>query len=133
MVNHPLNYISTSPVFYSKYRRWIHQNRFDERVLKRVIISDDVLISANAIILNGVKIGRGAVIGAGAVVNKDVEPYSIVAGVPAKLIRYRFNFEVIKELEDSKWWELGDKKLKSMIIYANNTELFINQLNNNKS
>ena len=64
----------------------------------KVIIGNDVLISLNAIILEGVKIGDGAVIGAGAVVTKDVRPYEIVGGVPAKHIKYRFSDEEIKRL-----------------------------------
>lgn len=68
-------------------------------------IGNDVLISSNAVILRNVTIGNGAVIGAGAVVTKDVEPYSIVAGVPAKKIKMRFDEEIVVALEDIKWWD----------------------------
>nr|WP_315026738.1 CatB-related O-acetyltransferase [uncultured Chryseobacterium sp.] len=70
-----------------------------------IIIEDDVWIGSNSVILSGVKIGRGAIIGAGSVVTKDVEPYAIVAGNPAKKIRNRFDQKAIDELESSKWWE----------------------------
>lgn len=73
----------------------------------RIIIENDVWIGNRAIIMRGVKIGNGAVIGAGAVVTKDVEPYSIVGGVPAKIIRKRFNDKVIEKLEHIKWWDYG--------------------------
>jgi len=68
------------------------------------ILGNDVLISSNAVVLRNVKIGNGAVIGAGAVVTKDVEPYSIVAGVPAKVIRKRFDDKIIEALEEIQWW-----------------------------
>jgi acetyltransferase-like isoleucine patch superfamily enzyme len=69
-------------------------------------IGNDVWIGQNAIILPSVaRIGDGAVIGAGAVVTKDVEPYSIVVGNPARLLRYRFSQETIVKLQESRWWE----------------------------
>ena len=70
-----------------------------------VVIENDVWIGHGAIIMDGVKIGNGAVIGAGAVVTKDVEPYAIMGGVPAKLIRYRFEQNIINELIDLRWWD----------------------------
>lgn len=70
-----------------------------------VVIGHDVLISLNAVILKGVHIGNGAVIGAGAVVTKDVEPYEIVGGVPAKHIRWRFDPETIRRIENTEWWQ----------------------------
>lgn len=76
-----------------------------------IIIEDDVWIGSNSVILSGVKIGRGAIIGAGSVVTKDVEPYTIVAGNPAKKIRERFSSESIGELESSKWWEWDKKEI----------------------
>jgi virginiamycin A acetyltransferase len=77
-----------------------------------IIIEDDVWIGANCIILSGVKISRGAVIAAGSIVNKDVAPYSIVAGNPAKFIKKRFKEETIKELNQSKWWTWDMKKIR---------------------
>lgn len=127
MRNHPLDHISTSPVFYSSYRSWLQENTFDEKDIKNVIIEDDVLISANVIVLNGVTIGRGAVIGAGSVVTKYIPPYAIVAGVPAKLIRYRFSDDLIQKIETSRWWEKSDDILKSALPYSNNPNLFISK------
>jgi len=69
-------------------------------------IGHDVWIGANAVIMRGVKIGNGAVIAAGAIVNKDVEPYSIVGGVPARHLKYRFDKETIERLLKSEWWNL---------------------------
>lgn len=70
-----------------------------------IIIGNDVWIGMRAIVMNGVTIGDGAVIGAGAVVTKDVPPYAIVGGVPAKIIKYRFPKTVIEKLLELKWWE----------------------------
>jgi len=68
------------------------------------ILENDVLVSSNAVILRNVKIGNGAVIGAGAVVTKDVEPYSVAAGVPAKILKMRFDDKTIESLEKIQWW-----------------------------
>lgn len=123
--NHPLSAISTSPVFYGSRRGWLTENRFPVTDNLLVEIGHDVLISANVIILEGVKVGTGSVIAAGAVVNKDVEPYSIVGGVPAKLIRYRFEEELRIELLKSRWWELEDSKLKGLINVADRPQEFL--------
>lgn len=69
-----------------------------------IIIGNDVWIGSHVLILGGVKIGDGAVLAAGSVVTKDVEPYSIVGGVPAKIIKYRFSKDVIDYLLARKWW-----------------------------
>lgn len=74
------------------------------------IIDNDIWIGSNAVILQGVHIGTGSVIAAGAVVTKDVPPYTIVGGVPAKTIRNRFETETIKVLLDSKWWENDEEE-----------------------
>jgi tetrahydrodipicolinate N-succinyltransferase len=76
---------------------------FDE--IHPVIIGNDVWIGANAVILDKVKIGDGAVIAAGAIVSKDVKPYTIVGGIPAKPIKKRFSEEEIEKLLEFKWWE----------------------------
>lgn len=130
--NHPLDFISTSPIFYSKFRGWLDKSIFDERDLKDVIIEDDVLISANVILINGVKIGRGAVVGAGSVVTMDVQPYSIVAGVPARIIRFRFSKEIIEELEESAWWTKEDQILRENVKFSNNPKIFLSKLKEQK-
>lgn len=80
----------------------------------KVIIGNDVLISLNAIVLEGVQIGDGAVIAAGAVVTKNVQPYEIVGGVPAKHIRYRCSSDIIAQLETIQWWNMDDKTIRDL-------------------
>ncbi len=92
-------------------------------------IGNDVWIGANVLILDGVTIGNGAIIAAGAVVTKDVPPYAVVGGVPAKIIKYRFNKEEIDFLEQLKWWEKDEKWLTEYGKYFNNVELLKNILN----
>ena len=77
-------------------------------------IGHDVWIGCNSVILAGVKVGIGAVIGAGSVVTKDVPPYAIVVGNPARVLKYRFSPELIDKLLKSKWWELTDEEIKSL-------------------
>jgi acetyltransferase-like isoleucine patch superfamily enzyme len=72
-----------------------------------IIIEDDVWIGSNSVILGGVKIGRGTVIGAGSIVTKNIPPYSIVVGNPARVIKQRFNIKQIEKLEELKWWTWG--------------------------
>ncbi len=85
----------------------------NEVILERsyILIGNDVWIGANAVICSGEKIGDGAVIGAGAVVTKDVEPYAVVGGVPARLIKYRFSNEIIMKLLKIKWWDWDTKMI----------------------
>ena len=80
-----------------------------------IIIGNDVWIGYEAVILSGVTIGDGAVIGCRAVVTKDVPPYTIVGGVPAKPIRKRFDEETIKELQKIKWWDWPEEKITGKI------------------
>jgi virginiamycin A acetyltransferase len=120
--SHNLNTLSTyhsATGFYS--------NSFDiENKNKSIIIGNDVWIGAHSVILEGVIIGDGAVIAAGSVVTKDVETYSIVGGVPAKLIRKRFDEQIIEKLQQLKWWEKDDEAiLKMKKIFQQN----INELN----
>lgn len=106
--NHPIESFSTSAIFYNKV---LGYNVTDvER--HTLVIEDDVWIGCNTFITCRCrKIGRGAIIGTGSVVTKDVEPYTIVAGNPARLIRKRFDEERIQKLEASKWWEKNPEQL----------------------
>jgi len=79
----------------------------------RVEIGNDVWIGDNVIILKCVKIGNGACIGAGSVVTKDIPPYAVAAGVPAKVISYRFNKKTIRFLSDLNWWDWSESKIRS--------------------
>ena len=83
-------------------------DRFD----KPCVIGSDVWIAANACVCRGVTIGDGAVVGAGAVVTHDVEPYTIVCGVPAVPLKKRFSDEIVETLLKSRWWELPDEVVK---------------------
>ena len=98
---------------------------FARRKDKSVIIGNDVWIGHNAVIMPGVNIGNGAVIGAGAVVTKDVEAYSVVAGVPAKKIKMRFSDELIQKIEKSAWWNWGHETIKNRIADFRNMDDFV--------
>ncbi len=101
---------------------------FDWRRNSSVVIGNDVWIGHCAIIMPGVTIGNGAVIGAGAVVTKDVAPYSIVAGIPAKVIKMRFTDDIIHKIEQSKWWDWDYDKIKSRLSDFRDLDAFINSL-----
>ncbi len=117
MGTHTLDKLSTSPVFTEMIngtgQRWTDKTAVEP--FKRVVVGNDVWIGARAMIMGGVTIGDGAVVGAGAIVTKDVPPFAVVGGVPAKIIRYRFSGDVIEKLEASHWWSLDDKILKENI------------------
>lgn len=80
-----------------------------------IVVGNDVWIGYEAIVLAGVKIGDGAIIGARALVTKDVEPYTIVAGTPAKPIRKRYDDKVIEELKKLQWWNWSTQQIKRAI------------------
>lgn len=127
---HPLKNISSSPIFVSKYNgtetSWTNKNTFVQD--SRVTIGNDVWIGAKAIIVSGVKIGDGAVIGAGAIVTKDLPDYAIAVGVPAKIIKYRFSEDVVKKLQEIKWWNLSDDVLKKNIELFQKSDFTVSDL-----
>lgn len=94
-----------------------------------IVIGNDVWIGYDAVIMAGVTIGDGAIIGTRAVVTKDVEPYSIVGGVPAKEIRKRFAPDVIKRLLELQWWNWPDDKIRNVIkaIHSDNIDMLEHQ------
>jgi virginiamycin A acetyltransferase len=102
--------LTTSP-FGDKYYK---TDYYKKMIARKTRIGNDVWIGANVIIRRGVTIADGAVVGAGAVVLNNVPAYSIVAGVPAKIIKYRFNEETVKKLLVLKWWEIDETILKSL-------------------
>lgn len=116
--SHPSNLISTSPIFFERYNgtgsSWLHEDIAFEPT-PRTSIGSDVWIGAGSIVLAGVSVGHGAVIGAGSIVTKDVLPYAVVAGVPARQLRLRFSEDVIRKLIEKKWWEASDAALRDSI------------------
>ena len=120
-VNHPLNLVSTHPFAY--------RHRSPDGAVRKIKappqIGHDVWIGSNVIILSGVKIATGAVIAAGAVVCKDVAPYEIVGGVPARHIRFRFSAEIIEKLLATEWWNYEPKDLQNFDFSS--PEAFIEQ------
>lgn len=109
---HDLNKISTNSIFY--------ENAFEELTKNDCEIGNDVWIGVDSVIRRGIKIGNGAVIGANSVVTKDVAPYAIVAGSPAKLIRYRFEQDKIEWIEKSQWWKLNLIEAKKELLKLEN-------------
>ena len=87
------------------------------------MIGNDVWIGYEAVIMAGVHIGNGAIIAARAVVTKDVPPYTIVGGVPARPIRKRFDEEVIRKLETLKWWDWSAEKIRRCLPYIVNGDI----------
>ena len=109
---HPIDRISIHPFTYTESCEYLYGDLVtpqekvasNPKVKLPITIGNDVWVGARAIILDGLKIGDGAVIGTGAVVTKDVPPYAIVAGVPAKVLKYRFEQPIIDKLLELKWW-----------------------------
>jgi acetyltransferase-like isoleucine patch superfamily enzyme len=116
--SHGLSSISTSPIFTEKYNgtgsTWLLKEP-EKTQPTRSSIGNDVWIGVNAIILSGLQIGDGSVIGAGAVVTKDVPPYAIVGGTPAKVIGSRFPQDIVQKLLEKKWWDAPEDEIKKNI------------------
>ena len=132
LFEHPVHMVSISPCFYRKshtLRTFVDENYYEDLKYNKdgvtVTIGNDVWIGKGASIKSGIKIGDGAVIAAGAVVTKDVPPYAIVGGVPAKLIRYRFTEKQIELLLKIRWWDKDLDWLCENGKYFNDIESFI--------
>ena len=98
---------------------------FEWRKSDSVIIGNDVWIGHNAIIMPGVVIGNGAVVGSGAVVTKDVPAYSVVVGMPAKVIKKRFSEDLINKIEKSEWWNWDHQTIKDRLSDFRDIETFV--------
>lgn len=121
---HPIQWASTSPVFqdvtHSGPKKRFARLRLPKS--RTTIIGNDVWIGYRAVVKAGCVIGDGAVVAAGAVVTKDVPPYAIVGGVPAKVIKMRFPEEVIKKFLDIKWWNFSEEQLEMIGPYMDDTD-----------
>lgn len=115
---HTITHVSTSPIFMERHNgtktSWLAQN-INEAKIKRSSIGSDVWTGTRVIVMDGVSIGDGAIVTAGAVVTKDVPPYAIVGGVPAKVIKYRFSSDIIDRLLSIRWWDMSDEELTKHI------------------
>lgn len=133
---HPTSvFVSTCNLFYSAKKprgfTYVTKDKFEEYRYadyvdkKSVIIGNDVWIGNGASIMEGVTIGDGAIVAAGAVVTRNVDPYSIVGGIPARVIKYRFNSEQISFLLDLKWWNKDEKWIKRYADKFENIDEFV--------
>jgi len=125
-------FVSTSPVFYSLHKQcgttFSDNNYFRE--MGNTIIGNDVWIGANSVIMDDLIIGDGAIIGAGAIVTKNVAPYSIVVGTPARHLRFRFDSEEINFLLKFKWWDKDEEWLRNNFKDLHNIKDFIRKHSN---
>ena len=131
---HPTSkYVSIHPSFYSKGFRnsYVDEDFFDNyKYLDKqnkvaCYIGNDVWIGCNVLIMAGITIGDGSIIAAGSVVTKDVEPYTIVGGVPAKIIKKRFSDSEIKSLLELKWWDKDEQWILDHACDFNNISVFL--------
>jgi len=124
---HPTNLVSMHPALYSNQNKSWNlsiDNNFSFEEHKQINIGNDVWIGIKAIIVDGISIGDGAVIAAGAVVTKDVPPFAIVGGVPAKIIKYRFTQNFINMLQKIEWWNWELDKIKEFSYLFTNINKF---------
>lgn len=125
--NHPMDGVSTHPIFYNSLLGYVPEDRI-ERV--KLTVGHDVWIGSDTTITRGcTHIGNGAVIGAGSVVTHDVPPYAVVAGNPARIIRYRVPPAVQDMLEQSKWYMLSPEELAPYVDDAGDPAVFCRKIN----
>lgn len=127
---HPMEWVSMSPVFYEGKNSGVKAKFYEHprELYQTTIIGNDVWIGQNVLIKQGVTIGTGSVVGMGSVVTKNVEPYTIVAGVPATEIKKRFDAATSEKLLRSEWWKFSDEELKKYAPYFNDPDRFIKEL-----
>ena len=128
LAEHPTRkFVSTHPIFYRHIPAFgydlVDNDRHQE--ITRTYIGNDVWIGAGVCIRGGVTVGDGAVIGAGAVVTWDVPPYAVYGGIPARLMRYRFEPEQISFLLEFKWWDYDLEWLRKNVAHLHDIDTFI--------
>ncbi len=114
---HPTNYLTCHSIFY-KNSPWAFHPEWVKpvgNIVRITNIGNDVWIGAKSMIMDGVTIGDGVIVAAGSVVTRDVPPFAVVGGAPAKVIKYRFPQEVIDRLEEIQWWNLPDEKITEVV------------------
>lgn len=132
MGKHPTDLISTHPTFYSNnkaFETFSNKNYFKE--YEEILLGNDVWIGSNVTIMGGVNIGDGAIVAAGAIVTKDVKPYEIVGGVPAKHIKFRLEESIILKIQKTEWWNKDGKWLKQNYKMFLNNEKFLKYFEQN--
>lgn len=119
MGTHTLDNLSTSPIFTEAKNGTGHTwvDLTEVKPFRKVMVGNDVWIGTRAMIMGGITIGDGAVIGAGAIVTKDVPPYAVVAGVPARVLRYRFQEDEISMIKTQPWWDMPEDFLRSNLSF----------------
>ncbi len=120
---HPLNMASTSIIFHKKNlltNKWVKPLNFSKG---KIIVGNDVWVGIKCLIMDGVTIGDGAVVAAGSVVTKDVPPYAVVGGVPAKVIKFRFEQPIIDRLLQISWWNFSDDEISEKINFFREPEI----------
>ncbi|MDY4787733.1 MAG: CatB-related O-acetyltransferase [Bacilli bacterium] len=121
--NHQMNAITTFPFYTLNGWEMNHPNKNDLPYKGDTIIGNDVWIGQNAVILPGIKIGDGAIIGANTIVSKDIEPYTIVVGNPCKVVRYRFDKDMIELLLEFEWWNKSIEEINKLIPLLTDSNL----------
>jgi virginiamycin A acetyltransferase len=136
--HHPLHSVTTNPYHYAEYymenlpKNLVYRGTVEsfKRSYGRGVVGNDVWIGAYCVIRSGLKIGDGAVVSSGSVVMKDVPPYAIVGGNPAKIIRYRFPEEIIERLIALQWWNISPESFRDVNMF--DVEGFVSELERRK-
>lgn len=124
--NHLLDTFSTSPCSISLFSH--EKGNLSGYSKGDIIIKNDVWIGVNCTILDGITIGNGAVVAAGSIVTKDVPPYAIVGGNPAKIIKYRFSKEIIDEIEQTQFWDMDINEINTFNIHTKDITELLNRI-----